>query len=156
MVMTCHHWLEGFIDCQHPVQRNQRQRLRDQAKPSIWVLAKRKSPPGLLEQVMLRMNEYMSGFQPRCMEGTVQVIRCTATVGPHPVMELMMMAMMMIFDSQSFFCFWIPNLFVAWCFFLNLDPYSCFQMNRGLIRGLWQDICNCRDNMITSVLSSIT
>lgn len=45
---------------------------------------------------MLNMNEYLSGSQPRYVEGTGYVLRCTVTLQPHLVMELLLMMMMML------------------------------------------------------------
>lgn len=45
----------------------------------------------VLAQDMLHMNEYFTNSQTRYVQGTGQVLSCTATLQPHALMGLMMM-----------------------------------------------------------------
>lgn len=51
------------------------------------------NPPGILTQVILPINEYLSGLQSRYVEENGQVISCATTLRPNPVMGVMMMMM---------------------------------------------------------------
>lgn len=94
VVMRRHGWAQRFLDWSQRSGRrvtrwHQRLRVHDNDRAllediSLLWPGERWAPPCLLDKDILRMNEYISGFQRRNV----------ATLGPHSIMVLLRMTMM--------------------------------------------------------------